>query len=229
MVSHLVESLLQFPQVTQIVVTRNVPERLALGVDRRVRLIDNSVAKGFSANHNTAFLGCVEPTFCVLNPDIEFVGNPFPRLLAVLEDISVALVAPLVRGPEGDVEDSTRYFPTPASFIRKIFGGAEGRHTAEYGQSVFFPEWVAGMFMLFRSSEFRELGGFDERFFLYYEDVDICIRTWKRGMKVAACTEVNVVHDARRDSRRNLRHLRWHLASVLRYFWKHWARLPRVP
>ena len=69
--------------------------------------------------------------------------------------------------------------------------------------------------MLFRSLDFRRLGGFDEGFYLYYEGVDICLRAWKRGMKVAACTDVDVIHDARRRSRRNLRHLRAHLASLV--------------
>ena len=81
--------------------------------------------------------------------------------------------------------------------------------------------------MLFRSEDFARLKGFDERFFLYYEDVDICIRVWQLSLRVAACPRVSVVHHARRDSRRSLRHLRWHLESMGRYFLKHWGRLPR--
>ena len=96
------------------------------------------------------------------------------------------------------------------------------------GQASFHPEWVAGMFMLFRSQDFARLGGFDEAFFLYYEDVDICVRAWKQGMKIVACPQVSVVHDARRDSHRSARHIRWHLASMVRYFFKHWGRLPHV-
>ena len=83
--------------------------------------------------------------------------------------------------------------------------------------------------MLFRSEAFAELKGFDEKFFLYYEDVDVCIRAWNRGLRVLACPRVSVIHDARRDSRRSLRHLRWHVASMRRFFWKHWARLPKLP
>lgn len=85
------------------------------------------------------------------------------------------------------------------------------------------------MFMLFRSQDFERLGGFDERYFLYYEDVDICVRAGQQGMRVVACPKVSVVHDARRDSRRSFKHLRWHLASMVRFFWRHWGRLPRVP
>ena len=228
MVEELVESLLDCPEVKQIIVTRNIQEPLALVDDSRVSVIVNSIPRGFGENHNAAFARCSQRTFCVLNPDIVLNENPFPRLLAALGETGAALVAPLVHAPGGGVEDSTRYFPTLVSVATKIFGGDEGRHVAGSAQAIFFPEWVAGMFMLFRTEAFRRLGGFDEGFFLYYEDVDICVRAWKGGMTVAACTDVGVIHDARRESRRNLQHLRWHLASVARYFWKHWGRLPRV-
>jgi GT2 family glycosyltransferase len=97
------------------------------------------------------------------------------------------------------------------------------------GQNAFSPDWAAGMFLLFRSHDFRLLNGFDERFYLYYEDVDICTRAWNAGMIIVACPFVSVVHKARRESHRNLMFLSWHLKSMARYFWKHWWRLPTVP
>jgi len=69
-----------------------------------------------------------------------------------------------------------------------------------------------------RASDYAALGGFDEGFFLYYEDVDLCARLWRGGREVVLCPEVQVVHDARRASRRHLRHMRWHAASMARYF-----------
>jgi GT2 family glycosyltransferase len=228
MVEELVEALTACPEVKQIVVTRNIPERLTLVDDARVLVIENSVDKGFGENHNAAFRCCDQPTFCVLNPDVQLSSNPFPRLLSVLADERVAVVAPIVISPSGRVEDSARHFPTLGSLARKAVWGAEGRHVGTVGPTTFYPEWVAGMFMLFRSQAFRRVGGFDERFFLYYEDVDICVRIWKQGMRVAACAGCTVVHDARRSSRRSLQHLRWHLASMARYLMKHSGRLPRV-
>lgn len=228
MVERLVESLLGFPEVAQILVTRNIAEPLALLSSPRITLVDNSFPKGFGANHNAAFAYCQQPFFCPLNPDIELAGNPFPELMLAMSQTGASLVAPLVMAPGGSVEDSVRHFPTLASLLRKAFGGADGRYFLTKGQANFHPEWVAGMFMLFRSADFRQLGGFDERFFLYYEDVDICVRTWRLGLKVAVCPQVSVVHDARRDSHRSSRHLRWHLTSMARYFLKHWGRLPCV-
>lgn len=228
MVERLVESLLGFPEVAQIVVTRNIPESLLFLPSSRVTVIDNPFPKGFGANHNAAFEHCQQPFFCPMNPDIELAGNPFPELISAINQTGAALVAPLVIAPDGSVEDSVRHFPTVRSLARKVFGGADGRYPLVAGQKSFHPEWVAGMFMLFRGVDFKRLGGFDERFFLYYEDVDICVRAWKLDMKITACPQVSVVHDARRDSHRSVRHLRWHLASMARYFLKHWGRLPRV-
>ena len=228
MVVRLVEALLGFPEVAQVLVTCNLPESLVLPSSSRVTLIDNPHPKGFGANHNAAFANCQQPFFCPLNPDIELLRNPFPALLGALASLDVAMVAPMVVTPDGNIEDSVRYFPTLRSLLRKAFGGADGRYPLAAGQASFHPEWVAGMFMLVRGSDFARLGGFDERFFLYYEDVDICVRAWKLGMKIMACPQVSVIHDARRESHRSSRHLRWHLASMARYFLKHWGRLPHV-
>lgn len=229
MVETLVNSLLGFSEVGQLILTLNVPENLIFPDDSRIRRLENVNAKGFGANHNAAFQMCREAFFCVLNPDIEFSTNPFPVLLETLKLGRAAVAAPLVVSPSASIEDSIRYFPRPATLLMKFLFGADGRYSVKSGQEYFFPEWCAGMFMVFRSQDFERLGGFDERYFLYYEDVDICVRVWQQGMKVVACTKVSVVHDARRDSRRNLKHLRWHLASMLRFFWQHWGRLPSVP
>ena len=229
MTQGLVRAALACPEVGQVILTRNIPEALDVPQDPRVVLVDNRSPRGFGANHNAAFSLCSEPFFCPLNPDIALLVNPFPELLQAIARSGAALIAPLVISPFGGVEDSIRHFPTLRSLTRKAFGRGDGRYVVHGGEADFYPEWVAGMFMLFRSEDFRRLQGFDERFFLYYEDVDICVRAWRLGLKVAACPRVSVVHDARRASRRSARHLRWHLASMARYFVKYWGRLPRCP
>jgi GT2 family glycosyltransferase len=82
--------------------------------------------------------------------------------------------------------------------------------------------------MLFRSEAFADVGGFDERFFLYYEDVDICARLWNAGWKVVLQPSVSVVHDARRSSHRDLRYASLHARSMMLYFSKHLGRLPDI-
>jgi GT2 family glycosyltransferase len=79
-------------------------------------------------------------------------------------------------------------------------------------------DWVAGFFMLFRSGVFERLGGFDERYFLYYEDVELCSRARLAGSKIVWMPGVKVVHDARRHSHRDAKFLYWHLRSIARFF-----------
>lgn len=228
MVVRLVSQMLECCEVSKVIVTLNLPENLDLPEDKRLEVIRNVFPLGFGANHNAAFQLCRETYFCVVNPDIELVGNPFAELLSEIERTCSALVAPLVTSPQGQVEDSIRYFPTLISLAKKLLSAGDGRYLVTPGQASFCPEWVAGMFMLFRSQNFLQLGGFDESYFLYYEDVDICARIWKSGLSLLACPRVSVIHDARRDSHRSMRHLRWHLASMGRYFAKHAGRLPSV-
>jgi GT2 family glycosyltransferase len=226
MVAALVTRVLEFPEVTRVVVTFNVPEILALPDDPRVEVLRNSSPKGFAANQNAAFEHVCEEFYCPLNPDVVLETNPFPGLLRVLKATGCALAVPAVVNPAGDLEDSVRHFPTPFGLFIKAIGGDDGRYRFAIGDPPFEVEWAAGMFMLFRSSSFRRLGGFDPGFFLYYEDVDICLRTWRAGERVVVCPAVAVIHDARRDSRKSARHLRWHIASLVRFLFRHWGRFP---
>lgn len=227
MVVRLVESLLMCGEVAQIIVTRNILESIQIPESDRIVVLDNPQPKGFGENHNAAFERCTQPFFCPLNPDIALIGDPFETLLTDLEKSGAAIAAPFVLAPGGAVEDSVRRFPTAASLLRKACGGLDGRYNLKLNDLVFHPDWIAGMFMLFRSADYARLGGFDPKFFLYYEDVDICVRARRAGMGLIVSPSVAVIHDARRDSHRSLRHLRWHLASMGRYFLKHWGRLPR--
>jgi GT2 family glycosyltransferase len=227
MVGHLVAKLQSFPEVGQVILTRNIPDIDGVAEAQKTLIIQNTNPKGFGANHNAAFAHATAPYFCVLNPDIELPDNPFPALLAALNGTGASLLAPSVVNSAGCPEDSARHFPTMGQLATKLLGGHDGRYALQPTNGQTLVDWVAGMFMLFRAQDFKAIGGFDAKFFLYYEDVDICIRLWKAGYQVIACPQVQVVHDARRASRKNWRFMKWHAASMARYFWKHWGRLPR--
>jgi hypothetical protein len=182
-----------------------------------VRVIRNLAPKGFGANHNQAFKQASGQYFCVINPDIRFESEPFSKLLAHLKNPFFGVVAPWVVGPAGELEDSVRRFPTPAAIFAKLWGYS-GNDNYSLAAGGIEPDWVGGMFMLFPRQVFEQLHGFDERYFLYYEDVDICGRVWLAGYRVAVCPDSRVVHHAQRSSHRSLRYLRWHLASMLRFF-----------
>lgn len=230
----LLQQVLAFRNINLVILTLNLQERLALPEDERLVVVQNERSKGFGANHNAAFRAAqrLMPSsqpwfFCLMNPDVTLPNDPFVALLGQLQTREAGLAVPVVLTKRGQVEDSLRRFPTPTSLLLKVLGGDDGRYATKPGEEPFSPQWAAGMFMLFKAECFAALGGFDERFFLYYEDVDICARAWSLGWPVVACPSATVVHDAQRASRKQLHHFRWHVASLLRYFFKHWGRLPR--
>ena len=227
MVGILVAKLQSYPEVGQVILTRNIPDADEVTNTEKTLIIQNATPKGFGANHNAAFANTIAPFFCVLNPDIEFPANPFPALLAALHGTGASTVAPAVVNSAGSPEDSARRFPSLKQLITKLLGSHDGRYALQSIQGPIPVDWVAGMFMLFRTEDFKAIGGFDEKFFLYYEDVDICARLWKAGRPVMVCPQVQVVHDAQRASHKNWQFMKWHTASMARYFWKHWGRLPR--
>jgi GT2 family glycosyltransferase len=231
LVGRALRQMLGCPEVERVILTLNVPEAVALPDDPRVTLIRNPQPKGFGANHNAAFRHCTTEFFAVVNPDIELGDNPFPALVAAVENTKAVVAGPLVRTRAGEVEDSIRPFPTLTGLAARWWRGApesdSPRDNDVRSGDTFTVDWVAGMFMLFDSREFARLGGFDEGFHLYCEDVDICVRAWRGGGRVLAVLGAVVAHDARRDSRSKPRFLAWHMRSMLRYFAKHFGRLPR--
>ena len=205
----------------EVLITINVPEDMDLTfreVDPRFRQIRNAHPKGFGANHNAAFQLAKGQYFCVANPDIRLASDPFPALIDMLKERSLGVVGPLVLTPDGRPEDSARRFPTFRTILLKALGVHK---PAEAGADASEnPQWIAGMFMLFSRDSFAKVKGFDESYFLYYEDVDVCARLGREGLSVGFCREAQVFHDARRTSHRNLRYLRWHVVSMLRFLWR---------
>lgn len=206
--------------IRDVVLTINTPEtffkkRTNLHFD--LKIIRNRRPKGFGANHNSAFEMIAGDYFGVLNPDLRLLYDPFPELLNLFRNNRVALVAPVVRKPDGTIEDNIRQFPTPLRIAAKAIGK---RPVDNHRQRTkpFAAEWAAGMFLLFSSRIFQKIGGFDERFHLYYEDVDICARLKLAGYTIMACPSNTVIHDARRESHRKARYMLWHLQSMVRFF-----------
>jgi N-acetylglucosaminyl-diphospho-decaprenol L-rhamnosyltransferase len=200
----------------RVVVTLNLPEEAPAATGLVPAYIHNSAPRGFGANHNHALASSDDEYFCILNPDIRFSADPFPALLEALAAPRAAIAGPRVLSPSGAVENSARRFPTFASLAAKGLGLAPALDYAAT-QEASSPDWVAGMFMLARCEAFHAVGGFDERYFLYYEDIDLCRRLRVRGYDIRLAPAARVVHDARKSSHRNLRYLRWHLGSILRF------------
>ena len=155
--------------------------------------------------------------FCVLNPDVVFVEDVFTPLIEDIRRGEGDIVAPRVEDRTGRIQDSARPLPSPWTILGRRFTRSPGT-LANLGDLPARPDWIAGLFLLMPSVLFRELGGMDEGYFLYFEDVDFCLRARLRGYRLFVDRDLRVVHQARRASRRNPQYLGQHVASAVRFF-----------
>jgi len=222
MITCLLGDLERCPEVGKIILTYNrlekeitVPNKL----QSIVKIIRNTNEKGFGANHNSAFEDCRTPYFCVLNPDIRIEKNPFPDLLNTLQGDDIVFVAsPLILSADGVPEDSFRRFPTPWQLLKRKFSvNNADKINTNY-------QWLAGMFLLFDADKYKQLNGFDEDFYMYCEDVDICMRVNQLGGLVKLTSSASVIHNAQRMSRKNMQHMLWHVQSMVRLWRKYFIR-----
>jgi len=211
-----------FSSVT-LVLTKNAPEELHVPLsasDFQIRVVENSAALGFGQNHNNAFELVDSDYFLVLNPDVRLSQSfSFSDMLDSMK-CGLDIVSPLIFSSSGALEDSFRKFPSVFSLLRRHFL----RRKLDYApgdvstNAPFSVDWIAGMFMLFRSPSYSAVEGFDTKFFMYLEDADICrrIRRNLRG-EVGVVSSQRVIHDAARRTFKNRKHLVWHVKSMFRF------------
>lgn len=233
LVKNLLSQLAQYnTYISKVILTHNTPSNvdayLAIQYQFEILNIRNNVPLGYGENHNRAFKFCETEYYCVMNPDIILNDEPFGALLECSNVNNIGITGPLIKNIEGDVEDSARYFPTLFGLVKKFFGLYDGVFPIQKNECVIYPEWIGGMFMLIKNDLYYRLSGFDETYFLYYEDVDLCLRAWRSGNKVALCKGSVVVHDARRASHRKLKYMKWHVTSIFKFQMKHLGRFPKV-
>ena len=213
--------------IAKIVLTVNIPEPDVLAGRTwgfEVERIDNAAPQGFGANHNQAFAHCGTPWFLVLNPDIRFDSDVLSPLIAQAAP-DAGLMTPRILEPGKTVPEPHRALITPFEIV--------GRKKPGYVRPA-VPAWIPGLFMLFRSEVYRQVGGFDERFFMYGEDFDICARTRLAGWTLQVGEDLVARHDAQRESHRSKRYLYWHVTSLLkvwlsRSFWRYRRMRPPRP
>lgn len=216
--------------INKVIVTLNVLSKYNTNYELypyEIAVIENDKEKGFSSNHNNAFKLCTSKYYCILNPDIRIYDNPFQSLNNILDNNNVAIVSPTALNSKGEIDDNARVFPTPFGLIQKLTGINDGRIKYPSGKRIIYPDWVAGMFIHTKTSTFSSLNGFNEKYYLYYEDVDLCLRARKKGFKIAIITNCYVVHEGQRKSHNSFKYFFWHSMSLIRFFIYHLGRFPK--
>jgi N-acetylglucosaminyl-diphospho-decaprenol L-rhamnosyltransferase len=205
----------------QVILTDNLGNDLPTFASdswQSLQTMRNQKRQGFAHNHNRAFELAKGDYFAVLNPDLIFQKAVFDKLLSTLQTHQAHFIAPQVVDAEGNAQDSFRPLPSPAEIIYRRLPGYSFDAPRADANGLVHPDWIAAMFWLMPSSTYRTLHGMDEKFRLYFEDVDFCTRAKLQGMKIIVDTHSQVRHDAQRSSRKNAYYLFLHTQSALRFF-----------
>lgn len=208
----------------EVLVTHNLPENSIRNTHTiNITEIHNERRKGFGENHNAAFGATECDYFVVLNPDIRLNDNFEWRNLTRLMRVDTGVLAPVVMDAVGEPQDNMRKYPSPRRiakrFIIRWFAGEVPKDYPKVNPYERFEiDWVAGMFMVFNAGVYRKVGGFDEKYFMYVEDADICCRMASKGFGVIGVGCNSVIHIAQHGSRKQLRYFLWHFKSMMRFF-----------
>ena len=199
-------------------------EKFGTGYDR---LPHNS---GFGAAHNVAIRAAMEAGaqyHLVLNPDIRFAPSVLPALIDYMDrHTDIGLLMPNIHYPDGQQQFLCKLLPNPVDLmIRRFFPALyriSGRlawyemHSSGYDKIMDVPA-LSGCFMLLRTAVLREVGCFDERFFMYLEDVDLSRRIG-RVARTVYFPYATAIHDYRKGSYKSPRLLFYHARSAIQYF-----------
>jgi GT2 family glycosyltransferase len=155
--------------------------------------LDHGTAwRGFADNHNDLMAQTDARWYVALNPDVEVQVADIERLVAVAEEADLAIAGPAIASPWGTSTSGKRSFPGPRTWMQETVIGAARRERASRGpHGVDHSDWLTGACLAIR----RDLGlRFDQRYFMYFEDADLCRRAWQQGLKVGMCSSVVVTH-----------------------------------
>jgi N-acetylglucosaminyl-diphospho-decaprenol L-rhamnosyltransferase len=180
------------------------PTRSVVAGRDGVALVEPGANLGFGPGANFGVAGVAAPVVLLLNPDTVLQGDTAAQLLATLDsDPRIAVVAPRVLNPDGSVYPSARRFPSLSgaaghALLGRVWRGNPFTHRYHNPASEIAAaadvDWVSGTCMLVRREAFREIGGFDPRYFMYLEDTDLCWRFHTHGWRVVYEPGAHIVH-----------------------------------
>lgn len=187
---------------------------------------------GFGAGHNMILnkIKNLSDYHLILNPDVSFKSTVIPNLITKLNRHEiVSMIAPKVLFPNGEHQYSCRRYPRISellarrfTFLGPIFKSIinKGKYQDKELQSSFFADYITGCFHLYKTQDFIKLKGFDERYFLYMEDVDICKKIEDLDKQKLYYPKEEIVHVLKQGSSKEFHLFLKHTSSAIKYFLK---------
>ncbi|MGF1790014.1 glycosyltransferase family 2 protein [Photobacterium profundum] len=213
------------------------PELVSYLKLKGIEYIKHSLPKGFGENNNEVFNYCLSHLgmksndyFIVLNPDVYIDTDDVSKLVMLSEENKILLSCiDLYKDSDYQIsDDSVRRFPVFSDFVKSYLFSVNNtiinKSTMKFLTEV---DWAAGSFLCFRASWYRELSGFNECYFMYCEDIDLCYRSSSLGHRLTYIPQIKALHLAGLNNRRFLsKHFFWHISSTLRFLLSKYVKCP---
>ena len=201
----------------------------ALPSENKVKYIHNPSNPGYGAAHNIALKKSLlqnMPFHLVLNADVIFDYRILEQIVLYANRYrSIGLISPKILHEDGSVQCSRKLLPTPLNMFLRAFLPQSFRTRIDdkfqlkyfgYNRTLYVP-YVSGAFMFFRTSVLEKIGVFDERFFLYPEDIDLSRRV-AQDSEVRFIPDFVITHKYGGATRKSLRMFIIHAFNMCRYF-----------
>jgi GT2 family glycosyltransferase len=197
-----------------------------------IEYISMSRNVGFGSGHNIILdkINNISKFHLILNPDVSFEKHVIINLISELKkNKEVTMIAPKVLFPDKKHQYSCRRYPTVFELFARRFTFLKpflkpviykGTYRDKNLDEPFFADYITGCFHLYRTDDFIRLKGFDERYFLYMEDVDICKKIDIIGKKKLYYPNEEIIHVLKQGSSKDFNLLLRHTSSAIKYFLK---------
>ena len=197
----------------------------------QVKVIVNTEPLGFGENNNKGVMASRGDYIGIVNPDIVLRQGSINSIMNKAKEMAGGIICPQLLNPDGSVQYSVRKFVTLKMMLQRWMSwendDSNYSSVREYlckdidqtrTQEV---DWAMGAAMFMSRDTYAQLGGFDQRYFLYMEDEDLCLRAWKQGIPVVYYPEAKMVHNHLRGSTHLSKKTLYHLQSFLKYLRRH--------
>jgi GT2 family glycosyltransferase len=213
---------------TEIIVVINDGSRLDIESSCITKIIKSDENLGFARACNLGAREACGEILWFLNPDTEIISDNLEKILNVFkEDDQTGIIGSQLITKNGDIQEwSTGLQPSLWDLIRNNLGFPVSRKIWERN-TVQETEWVSGTSLFMRRELFKKAGGFDENFFMYFEDIDLCIRTRSLGNKVIYFPEFKIKHLGGKSFNDNKLQKKYYYASQDYYFEKHLGKFQK--
>ena len=196
-----------------------------------IKILNNTEPLGFGENNNKGVMASTGDIIAIINPDIVLIDNSIDKIVGHIIKKNDLIIAPQLLNPDFSTQYSVRSFITLRIFLKRLL--SKGNDNSMNKEMIKYlckdiditkeqtVDWAMGAALFMTKDIYAKLGGFDQRYFLYMEDEDMCLRAWKLNIPVIFYPEAKMIHNHLRGSSKFGKKTIMHFKSLYTFFRRH--------